>query len=76
MINIEKPLKATTRSAKGKWQGLAIEFEKGRVVIWGEAEMLTIQNGDDGMNYRSTDNKQFVLNTAHWLNQASVIRLS
>jgi hypothetical protein len=67
VINIEKPLKATTRSAKRKRQGIAMEFGKGRVVIWGEAAMLTIQNGDDGMNYSGTDNKQLVLNIAHWL---------
>ena len=44
-----------------------MECGKGKVIIWSEAAMLTIQNGDEGMNYPGTDNKQLVLNIAHWL---------
>ena len=44
-----------------------MEFGKGRVVICGEAAMFTSQNGDPGMNYPGTDNKQLLLNIAHWL---------
>jgi len=52
-------------------QGLAFAFGKGRVVILGEAGMLTAQvtgNGEKfGMNTPGIDNKQFALNLMHWL---------
>ena len=69
VLNIEDPLKAKIISAKGRCQGLAMEFGKGRVVICGEAAMFTSQNGDTGMNYPGTDNKQLLLNIAHWLSK-------
>ena len=46
-----------------------MEFGKGRVVICGEAAMFTSQMGDAGMNYPGTDNKQLLLNIAHWLSK-------
>lgn len=67
VFNIEDPLKATIKSAKGKCQGLAMKFGKGRIVVWGEAAMLTAQDKGFGMNYPGIDNKQLVLNIAHWL---------
>lgn len=52
-------------------QGLAFQFGKGRVVVLGEAGMLTAQvasNGEKfGMNAPGFDNRQFALNTMHWL---------
>jgi hypothetical protein len=61
------PDKAKMTSAAGRVQALALPFGKGRVVIFGEAAMLTAQNTNFGMNYPGTDNKQFVLNVLHWL---------
>src|SRR5260221_2011215 len=69
VVNIEDPGKASTVSAKGRCQGLAMEFGRGRVVVWGEAAMLTTQNGEDGINYHDADNKQLVLNIVHWLSK-------
>lgn len=61
------PGKAKITSAAGRVQALALPFGKGRVVVTGEAAMLTAQNQNFGMNYPGTDNKQFVLNVMHWL---------
>jgi len=57
-------------SASGYCQGLALFHGKGRVVILGEAAMLTAQvfEGEKfGMNTPGNDNRQFVLNVVHWL---------
>jgi hypothetical protein len=54
----------------GKAQGLALEFGRGRVVVLGEAAMLTAQvaNGKPfGMNLPDNDNRQLALNIMHWL---------
>jgi hypothetical protein len=67
VFNVEDPLKATIEPAKGRCQALAMPFGKGRVVIWGEAAMLTAQARDFGMDYPGVDNRQLVLNIAHWL---------
>ncbi|MEO6218966.1 MAG: hypothetical protein ABIO81_00955 [Ginsengibacter sp.] len=67
VLNIEDRLKAKIISAKGRCQALAMKFGKGRIVICGEAAMFTSQNGDPGMNFPGTDNKQLLLNIAHWL---------
>lgn len=61
-----------TTSAAGKAQGLALRAGKGRVVILGEAAMLSAQlTGHDnrpfGMNIPGNDNKQLALNIMHWL---------
>ena len=57
-------------SALGRSQGVALKFGKGKVVVLGEAAMLTAQkNRDDakvGMNY-NLDNKKLALNIIHWL---------
>ena len=53
-------------------RGLAIKAGKGRIVILGEAAMLTAQQykGEKfGMNTRGNDNKQFALNIMHWLSK-------
>lgn len=59
--------------ARGRSQGLAMNFGKGRVVVLGEAAMMTAQvaNGTDrfGMNYPGTDDRQLALNIMHWLSR-------
>jgi hypothetical protein len=59
-------------SAAGRAQALALKFGKGRVVVQGEAAMLSAQiagseNYKMGMNVPGTDNKQYALNLMHWL---------
>jgi hypothetical protein len=54
----------------GRAQGLAFDYGKGRVVVLGEAAMLTAQVYKDdhfGMNTPDCDNQQFALNIVHWL---------
>jgi hypothetical protein len=54
----------------GKAQGLALECGKGRVVVLGEAAMLTAQVAEGqpfGMNIPGNDNRQLALNIMHWL---------
>jgi hypothetical protein len=66
-FGIDDPVKATTSSAAGRAQAVALAFGKGRVVVTGEAAMLTAQNQNFGMNYPGTDDRQFALNIMHWL---------
>ncbi len=61
-------------SAAGRVQGLAQSVGSGRLVVLGEAAMLTAQermrNGElrrYGISYAQSDNQQFVLNVLHWL---------
>lgn len=68
--NIAPPGKSV--SAAGRAQGIAFRLGKGRVVVMGEAGMLTAQvTGSDnrpfGMNIPGIDNKQLALNIMHWL---------
>lgn len=69
-------------SAAGRAQGIAFSFGKGRVVVLGEAAMLsaqvvrgsaaTMMQKEDlriGMNRKETDNRQLTLNIMHWLSQ-------
>jgi hypothetical protein len=59
-------------SAAGRAQGLAFEYGRGRVVILGEAAMLTAQRRNDrqfGMQLPGIDNKQLALNVMHWLSR-------
>jgi len=54
----------------GAAQGFALNYGKGRVVVLGEAAMLTAQvyKGDHfGMNTPGCDNQRFALNIVHWL---------
>lgn len=53
-------------------QGVALEWGKGRVVVLGEAAMLTarLRQNDGariGMNVPGYDNRQLALNLMHWL---------
>lgn len=61
-----------TDSAAGRAQGIAFRLGKGRVVVLGEAAMLSAQltgsdNNPFGMNVPEIDNKQLALNIMHWL---------
>jgi hypothetical protein len=59
-------------SAAGRAQGLAFKLGKGRVVVLGEAAMLSAQLAGPrkmkfGMNHPGIDNRQLALNIMHWL---------
>jgi hypothetical protein len=59
-------------SAAGRAQAIALKFGKGRVVVQGEAAMLSAQIAGQnkqkmGMNVPGNDNKQYALNVMHWL---------
>lgn len=59
-------------SAAGRAQALAFKVGKGRVVVQGEAAMLSAQIAGPekfkmGMNFEGYDNKQYALNVMHWL---------
>jgi hypothetical protein len=59
-------------SAAGRAQGVAFKFGKGRVVVLGDAAMLSAQLAGSekrpmGMNYPGIDNQQLTLNIMHWL---------
>jgi len=54
----------------GTAQGLALSVGKGRVVVLGEAAMITAQVNERepfGMNTPGNDNRQLALNIMHWL---------
>ena len=60
----------------GRAQGVALTFGEGRVVVLGEAAMLSAQVVNlinpartirAGMNVPGNDNRQFLLNMLHWL---------
>jgi len=62
----------TPVSAAGRAQGIAMKFGKGRVIVMGEAGMLSAQligprRALFGMNRPGIDNKQLALNIMHWL---------
>ena len=68
-----------TTPAGGRAQGMALRVGKGRVVVLGEAAMLSAQaafnaQGDRvaiaGMNVPGLGNRQFALNILHWLSGA------
>jgi hypothetical protein len=59
-------------AAAGRAQGIAFRLGKGRVVVLGDAAMLSAQvTGSDnqpvGMNVPNIDNRQLALNIMHWL---------
>jgi hypothetical protein len=70
-IDTDRPTNTHT-SAAGRAQGVALKVGKGRVVVMGEAAMLSAQLAGPqqmkmGMNQPGLDNKQLVLNLVHWL---------
>lgn len=65
----------TATSVGGQAQGLAFKYGKGRVVVLGEAAMLSAQIAGPnkmpmGMNAPGNDNRQLALNIMHWLSGA------
>jgi hypothetical protein len=57
-------------SAAGRAQGIAESFGRGRVVVLGEARMLTATLPDGrpvGWNQPGNDDRQLALNIMHWL---------
>jgi hypothetical protein len=62
------------RKVGARAQGVALPFGKGRVVIVGEAAMfsaqISVQGTAMGMNASGNDDRQFALNTLHWLSRA------
>src|SRR5215213_1600351 len=62
----------TSTPAAGRAQAIALKYGKGRVLVQGEAAMLSAQiSGAEkrtmGMNTPGNDNKQYALNLMHWL---------
>lgn len=81
MARVQIP-RGDARPAGGRAQGVAFTFGEGRVVILGEAGMLSAQiirgpaaqaMGKEeivmGMNRPGIDNRQFALNLMHWLSR-------
>ena len=70
-------LRAPPAPAAGRGQGVAFGFGRGRVVVLGEAAMLSAQYVDMaplnrlhypvGLNHPGIYNRQFALNLMHWL---------
>ena len=59
-------------SAKGRAQAIAFDYGRGRVVVLGEAAMLSAQVAGPkrvpvGMNAPGNDDRQFALNVMRWL---------
>lgn len=70
--DVANPNSTTEVPAVGRAQGIALKFGKGRVVVLGEAAMLSAQlaGAQDrrmGMNVPGSDNRQLALNIMHWL---------
>ena len=70
---IEAGVPAGTK-VEGRAQGIAMQFGKGRVAVFGEAAMFSAQvatiDGHSfkvGMNVPGNDDRQFALNVMHWL---------
>lgn len=62
----------TSVPAVGRAQAVALKFGKGRVLVQGEAAMISAQiagqqKREMGMNVPDLDNKQYALNLMHWL---------
>lgn len=57
----------------GTAQAVALEYGRGRIVVLGEAAMITAQIDERGrrfgMNQPGLDNRQFALNLVHWLSR-------
>jgi hypothetical protein len=70
-VRVQVPEQAAI-SAAGRAQGIVFGFGKGRVVVLGEAAMLSAQMAGPGgmkfgMNRSGIDNRQLALNIVHWL---------
>lgn len=74
--SFEAAVEAHSAPAGGRAQGVALTFGEGRVVVLGEAAMVSAQVATltdppvtirVGMNVPGYDNRQFLLNMLHWL---------
>lgn len=73
-FDVLPPNETKELSAANRAQGIALKFKTGRVIILGEAAMLTAQltakeHRPMGMNYPKIDNQQLALNIMHWLSK-------
>jgi hypothetical protein len=73
--SLDRVPKEKRMSAKGRTQGLAFDYGKGRVVVLGEAAMMSAQVAGRrrtpmGMNAPGSDDRQFALNVVRWLGRA------
>lgn len=71
-VDVMSGVNANPASAAGRAQGLVLNSGKGRVVVLGEAAMLSAQLAGPnrmafGMNRPGIDNRQLALNIMHWL---------
>jgi len=71
-VDVLQGVNENPASAAGRAQGILLPFGKGRVIVLGEAAMLSAQlAGPDrrafGMNRPGLDNRQLALNIMHWL---------
>ncbi len=71
-FDVPSPTATDRTSVGGQAQGVAFKFGKGRVVVMGEAAMLSAQLAGPqrrpmGMNASGSDNRQLALNIMHWL---------
>ncbi len=81
-IDLDNRLRSVDNFRKGQGtaavnraQGVALSFGRGRVIVLGEAAMISAQllqtptegTLSIGMNYPGLDNRQFTLNLMHWL---------
>jgi hypothetical protein len=69
-VDVKPGVNAEPASAAGRSQGLAMASGKGRVVVLGEAAMISAQLSNNmafGMNRPGIDNRQMALNMMHWL---------
>jgi hypothetical protein len=66
--------RSVRRSARGHAQGVAMRFGQGKLVVLGEAGLLSAQVDPLGfkmsMNRPGNDDRQFALNVLHWLSGA------
>ncbi len=71
------PVDNSLISAAGRAQGVAFIHGKGRVVVLGEAAVLTAQVDQEGrpfgMGASGTDNRQLALNIVHWLSGLTAV---
>jgi len=75
----EAAMKKSADGQHDRAQGVALPFDKGRVIVVGEAALFSAQllrqtgrpDFRFGMNAPGNDDKQFALNVLHWLSGAS-----
>jgi hypothetical protein len=60
-------------TTEGRAQGIALEVDRGRIVVLGDAGMLRAQVDSEGsrvgMNVPGYDNRQLAINILHWLSR-------